>query len=188
LRESPEMRIHSAPSDEVAAVTNRYAYIALSVLLTVLGESGQAAAAETRALKPIEVGDATYVSGGVGDDEILAMQDFAPDFPLLLEFTEEGGDYISGVQVTLKDRSGKTSLDVKSDGPCFFAKLRPGHYSLLANYEGRVQKRSIEIKEHGHSAFALRWRVSKEEENPNIKPAPGEPEEIARGCWRWLSR
>ena len=106
----------------------------------------------------------------------------ARDYRLLLAFAgRELGNYIAGVQVTLKDQSGKTLLDVHSDGPCFFAKLPPGHDSLVANYQGQLQKRSIEIKDRGQSAMVLRWQLPEEQKGTE---APGEANHLARGCWR----
>jgi hypothetical protein len=165
-----------------SAVINKYAVITLFALLVVSTKPLQAAAPETPALKPIVVGDISYVIGGVGDTEELAMQGLAHDYRLLLAFTgSEIGNYIAGVQVTLADQSGRALLDVRSDGPCFFAKLPPGHYSLVANYQGQVQKRSIEIRDHEQSAMVLRWQLPKEQKTAE---APGEAKHLARGCWR----
>ena len=51
----------------------RYAVITLFALFVVPAESLQAAAAETPAMTPIVVGDSSYVNGGVGDTEELAI-------------------------------------------------------------------------------------------------------------------
>ncbi len=161
---------------------HRYAFIPLFGLFMVPAQTLDAATPGAPALTPVTVGNVSYLIGGVGDEEELAMQGVAGDYPLLVAFTEkEGGKYIAGVQVTLKDRTGKTLVDVQSDGPCFFAKLRPGRYSLLASYHGQTQKRSVDIKEHGRSAMVLRWAGPK---GPTAaEPAP-EAHHLARGCWR----
>lgn len=163
-------------------MTNRYACIPLLAGLLIPAAFLHAADVKVAALTPVVVGNVSYLVGGVGDEDELAIQGLAHEYSLLLAFTEKDtGHYIGQVQVTLKDRSGKPVLDVESEGPCFFAKLQPGQYSLLASYQGQVQKRSIEIKEHGQSAMVLRWEGSKKKE-PRI--APGEATHLAHGCWR----
>ena len=163
-------------------MTDRYAHILLSGLLAVLAGPSLAAAPEAPELKPVVVGDVSYLVGGVGDHEELAMQGLAHDYPLLLAFTEkETGNYIAGVQVTLKDRGGRTPVDVKSDGPCFFARLKPGQYSLQANYQGRIQTRSVAVKEHGQTAMVLRWDAPI---GAKGSAEPAEAQHLARGCWR----
>lgn len=135
------------------------------------------------------VGDVSYVSGGIGDEEELAMQGVAGDYPLRLAFTARGtGEYLAGVQVTLKDHKGALLLDVQSEGPCLFARLPDGNYTLQAVYEGKMQRRTFEVKPHAHVSLLMRWALPKDgvpdDEQPADRTDPEEPAHSAHGCWR----
>lgn len=161
---------------------NRYFFVALFAVFALQAESPWAASPGAPPLKPATAGGVVYLVGGTGDEEELAMQAVAGDYSLLLAFTEKGaGGYVAGVQVTLKDAGGKTLVDVKADAPCFFARLAPGRYSLSASYEGRTEKRSVDVKAKKPSAIVIGWEGPKE---PRSSYAPGEASHLARGCWR----
>ncbi|MDE3010777.1 MAG: hypothetical protein KGI67_07810 [Pseudomonadota bacterium] len=159
------------------------------VLLVAVSLSVQAKDPVVAAPAAKVVGEVSYVSGGIGDEEELAMQGVAGDYPLRLAFTSKGtGEYLAGVQVTLKDHKGALLLDAQSEGPCLFARLPEGHYTLQAVYEGKAQKRTFEIKPHAHVSLLMRWALPKDgvpdDEQPADRTDPEEPAHSAHGCWR----
>jgi hypothetical protein len=94
-------------------------------------------------------GDVSYVSGGVGSDSALAMRQIEGGYNLRLLFAVRGsGEYLADVRVKLVDRKGNTVLDAVSDGPYFFAKLRPGRYQVVAGNGGTTISRSVDVGAH----------------------------------------
>ncbi len=113
--------------------------------------------AQQTSLKPQTQGDITFVSGGVGEDEIKAMRAIKGEYNLHLLFAVRGtGEYVSDVKVRIADQHGKTLLETVSNGPDFFAKLKPGHYEVSVDRDGKVQREAVTIAaKHGlfHSFY-----------------------------------
>jgi hypothetical protein len=96
-----------------------------------------------------------YLSGGVGLEqrEYIASR-AADDYNLKLEFADRTGKYIAEVDVQIVDGYGNTVLQETSEGPWFFAQLKPGRYEVKASAAGRAFERSVVIG-HGRSSKLL---------------------------------
>ncbi len=84
-------------------------------------------------------GDVTYVTGGVGQDEVNAMEHAKGKYPLSLEFVQHAkprDEFIANVAVTVTDKSGNVVLDTTTDGPYLLADLPNGKYTVAATDEG----------------------------------------------------
>jgi hypothetical protein len=104
------------------------------------------AVAEHPILQPQTQGEITFVSGGVGVEELNAIQAIRSDYNLSLLFSAQGtGEYLSDVKVNIKDSSGNTLLETVSDGPMLFARLKPGRYTVTADLEGLVAHKKASI-------------------------------------------
>jgi hypothetical protein len=92
-------------------------------------------------------GSVSYVSGGVGDDELQEIKKLVSSYPLELLFVTQGtpNQYLSGVKVQIKDAGGKAVADLEADGPVLLAKLPPGRYSISADNGGIVKRQSVSI-------------------------------------------
>src|SRR4051812_29863885 len=75
--------------------------------------------AANAALPPVQSqGQTEFVTGGIGRDESEFMKKEGRTWPLLLELTQASAsrpEYISDVQITIKDKSGNTVLDATAD-------------------------------------------------------------------------
>src|SRR5215831_6264738 len=74
------------------------------------------------ALPPVQSqGQTKYITGGVGKGESDAILRAGKSWSLTLELTQASGsarpEYISEVQITIKDKSGNAVLDTLVDGP-----------------------------------------------------------------------
>ena len=103
------------------------------------------------------IGNVTYVSGGIGQEEAAALR-HESNYPLALEFIrngESGVEFLAGVSVTIKDSRGDVVLDAPSEGPLLLAKLPEGKYRVIAAAENRVPKeRDVVVTgcKHEHSS------------------------------------
>jgi hypothetical protein len=101
-------------------------------------------------LEPRTEGGVTYVSGGVGEEELDAMRGMRDSFNLHLTFAAQGsGQYLSDVNVQIVDSKGTVLLDAPSDGPYFFAQLKPGSYKIIAANQGRAITESVTVPTTG---------------------------------------
>ena len=109
-------------------------------------------------------GDITYISGGIGEDEVKALKAESKSWPLSIEFSEHlvSQDlWVAQVYLRILDSKGKTLFDTTVDGPMFLGKLPPGNYELLATYQGVTKRRAIEIKQGQHIKESFNWQSKK---------------------------
>ncbi len=65
--------------------------------------------------------------------------------------------FISDVQITIKDKSGNTVLDMTSAGPYVLVRLPAGKYSLDATHESKTLHRDISIQKGRSKRLSLMW-------------------------------
>lgn len=78
-------------------------------------------------------------------------------YPLKLMFTAGSRAYVSEVNVSIQDSTGKVVLKVQCDAPWLLAKLKPGTYSVSAQAEG-AGTRSVKVTVPASGQFELAIR------------------------------
>ena len=118
-------------------------------------------------LPPVQSqGQIEFIAGGVGKEEGDAILRAAKSWPLLLELTQISGpraEYISDVQIKIKDKSDKSGnpiLDITVEGPHVLVKLPPGKYGIDATYESRTIRRDVTIQRGQNKKISLTWPAS----------------------------
>jgi hypothetical protein len=86
----------------------------------------------------------------------------APRFPLSLEFikaTKPNAEFLSGVNVTIKDQQGNTVLSTVSDGPILLARIPPGRYTVTATAQDQVEakQRNVVLAERKPERIVFEW-------------------------------
>ncbi|MBI3303978.1 MAG: carboxypeptidase regulatory-like domain-containing protein [Deltaproteobacteria bacterium] len=99
----------------------------------------------------------TYLSGGIGLDERDALRATARDYNLMLSFAEKAGNYVSGVEVVIKDSKGSTILETVSQGPWFFMKLLAGRYTMMATTMGKTNQQVAKVPAKGQTQLYFYW-------------------------------
>jgi len=98
-----------------------------------------------------------YLSGGIGlDERAYITNTLAADYNLKLELAASNGDYVSDVEVEIRDAGGRTVLRTTAKGPWLFARLSPGRYTVEAMAEGRGSTQSVAIGSAGTSRLVFR--------------------------------
>jgi hypothetical protein len=69
------------------------------------------------------------------------------------------GEYLSDVKVTITDSRGNVFLETVADGSKLFANLKPGHYIVTANQNGRVAQKTATV---GNRRTSLSFTWSQE--------------------------
>ena len=114
--------------------------------------------------QPLQEGNITYISGGVGEDEAKAIKAEAKNWPLNVEFSQylESHDaWVSQVYLTILDAKGVAIFEANLDGPMFLAKLPSGNYEIVATYEGVTKKQKIQVVSGRPLHVSISWRSSK---------------------------
>lgn len=99
-----------------------------------------------------------YVTGGVGQDERDALKAMESQFNLALQFSAQGGAFLSGVRVQIVNRAGQTVLDALTEGPYFYAALPPDSYTVTASVEGQSTRRSVTVGAGRITRADFAWR------------------------------
>ena len=104
----------------------------------------------------------SYITGGVGEGETVAILAEAKQWPLLLEMSqiENGrGVWIFGATIKIMSAAKKQIVfDAQADGPYMLVNLTPGDYVIEATYEGVMQKRVLSIKADSSLKISLFWK------------------------------
>lgn len=127
-------------------------------------------AEENPSLPPIKTqGQTQFVSGGIGKDESEAMLQARSSWPLTLELTQSTqaagstAEYISDVQIIIKDVLGNIVLDTTADGPYLLVNLPAGKYSLDATYNSITLHRNISLQKGSGKKVTLVWPAAKDD-------------------------
>ena len=111
------------------------------------------------ALEVEQYNSALFVSGGVGEEERLAIEKLSLGYSLELLFATKSlpNQYLADVKVQIKDRDGKVVLDTVSQGPFLLAKVPPGRYSISADSDGRVKQQTVQVTGATPNRIVFLW-------------------------------
>ena len=130
--------------------------IILSSSLLLAGTFSQAQIPPTQYSQKI-----AYITGGVGQEETIAILAEAKQWPLLLELSQlaDGrGVWIFGANVKISNTQKQVIFDAQADGPYMLVNLDAGDYFIAATYEGTEQKRVISIKTGSPLKTSIFWK------------------------------
>jgi hypothetical protein len=132
----------------------------LAFLVLLLLPSAPPALAQSMP-QPQTQGDATFISGGVGDDSQQAMLAAKKDYNLYLLFAQAvTGGYFADVPVKIYDAAGGTVVNAISAGPFFYARLKPGHYKVTAIHKGQSMTKTANVPAKGAADLYFYWPAS----------------------------
>ena len=103
----------------------------------------------------------SYVTGGVGESETVAILADAKQWPLLLEMSqlENGrGVWIFGASIKIMNSKKQMIFDAQADGPYMLINLESGDYVIEAAYQEVTQKRVLSIKANSPQKISLFWK------------------------------
>lgn len=103
----------------------------------------------------------SYITGGVGEEESLAIVAEAKQWPLFLELSqlENGrGVWIFGANIKILNSKQQVVFVAQAEGPYMLINLDAGDYSIEASYQGVVQKRAISVKANTPQKVSIFWK------------------------------
>lgn len=103
-----------------------------------------------------KVGDITYITGGIGDEERAALSAAKKDYNVYIMSSNKNGTFIGDEEITIRDAKGSVLLNVAA-GPLLYLKLPSGAYSLEAMKGEETKKQKITIGTKGASNIQFSW-------------------------------
>jgi hypothetical protein len=96
-------------------------------------------------MHPVQEGNMTYITGGVGDEERNALEAQAQYYNLKITNADKTGHYAADTNVTIQSKNGREMLSANDTGPLLYAKLPPGEYTITATNgdQRRVEKINV---------------------------------------------
>ena len=98
-----------------------------------------------------------YVTGGIGIEEREALKAIEGEFNLKLRFATKTGSYVGAIQVLIQDEQGNTVLEAVSDGPWFYADLKPGGYIVMASDANRNLQQKVQVQQRKLTELIFRF-------------------------------
>ena len=107
-------------------------------------------------------GGASYINGGVGQEEAARMREIGTEFPVRLTFTRHNGtqntdEFVADVTVRVRDSAGRTVVAAAAQGPIFLLRVPDGSYALEAERNGEIKTRRIDVVGDRHQEIAFSW-------------------------------
>jgi len=108
------------------------------------------------ALEVQQEGKISYVNGGVGDEEMAALQSMQHSYNLRIMNVDKTGHYLDNVHITLRDQQNNILLET-TGGPLFFIKVPNGRYTVDATYNGVVKNQTANVVKGKPAQMSLSW-------------------------------
>ena len=134
------------------------------VIVSLLAAAPAIGAAETTdagQLPPTQTqGSVTYITGGIGQDEAMALRGEERRFPLSLEFirrSKPADEFLANVSVTITDLQGRTEFKAVAEGPYLLASLPDGKYKVTADHDGQIKTHDVVIAARKPERIVFEW-------------------------------
>ena len=109
------------------------------------------------ALRPIDLGNIVYITGGIGDEERAALQSVKNSYNLHVLSASKDGAYTGDTRINIHTQDGKALVDTPV-GPLFYAKLPRGTYIIKASSEDQVKEQRVTIGLNKSSSINFIWQ------------------------------
>jgi hypothetical protein len=121
-----------------------------------------------------------YVTGGIGSEEVEALEAFKKQFNLYFLFSEgKIGQLVDGVDITILDAKKQTVFSLEQAAPRLLLTLPDGRYTVIASYQGNSQRYTLNAGKK-HQRVILNWKNASldDESREENRPEDNAPEEI----------
>lgn len=105
----------------------------------------------------IDPNGTSYLSGGIGDEELQQINQASRDFNLKIILTEQSGAYAAHVAVNIVNAKGNQVLELPAVGPILLVGLRSGVYRVSATYKGKKIQKQVNVGTAGQRKMIFAW-------------------------------
>jgi hypothetical protein len=108
-----------------------------------------------------------YITGGIGEEEVLEMRPYAKNFTLNLLFSEGiSGRSVTDVNVNIYNERDERVFRIVGSKPMLYVNLPAGTYTILANNNGQKLRHKLTIEGNTNKKVILNWKNTVEEDMP----------------------
>lgn len=109
----------------------------------------------------------SYITAGIGEEEVAAMKLQAKNFTLNLLFSEGVvGRWATNVNVNIYDEASNLMFRVVGAQPVLYVNLPAGTYTILANNNGNKLRHKVTLETSTNQKVILNWKDFVEEDMP----------------------
>jgi hypothetical protein len=128
----------------------------LIALLLVLCALASARTFAQTAPTPVARNGVTYITGGIGEDEVQAFRAAAATYNMRITLASKSGHYLSDVDI--KITSGQREvLSVRTEGPFLFVSAQPGRYQIVAQDRTLTETKQVVVPARGGVDVRFYW-------------------------------
>lgn len=152
----------------------------LSIALVMTLFTSSACLADDIAIQQ-DVNGVDYVTGGIGSEEVEALESFKKQFNLYYLFSEgKIGRLVDDVNINIVDAKKQTLFSLEHAAPRLLLSLPDGKYTVIASYQGNTQRYNFNHMAKKHQRVILNWKNSSLDEESRGENSPEEdtPTEI----------
>jgi hypothetical protein len=101
-----------------------------------------------------------YLNGGIGDEEVAALNLREKEFNLKMVFADADGAYLADVEVTVRDAKGAVRFSKQNLGPIMLMQLPEGPYEVSATWVGKDKtvKKIARVDKAKQRRLVFIWR------------------------------
>lgn len=103
-------------------------------------------------------GNARFISGGVGENDLARMKMIEKQFPLKLTFAANSGHFLSDVDVVVMDARGNQVLSTVTEGPVMLVDLPAGTYKVNATYDSATEVKNVTVGSKGTRSYEITYK------------------------------
>lgn len=119
-----------------------------------------------------------FVTGGIGSEEVEAMEVFKKQFNLYFLFSEgKVGRVIDDINISITDNKNQTVFALEHAAPRLLLNLPSGKYQATASYLGNEQRYRFTHDAKKHQRIILNWKNTTDEEANILPSVPGQEDE-----------
>ena len=101
----------------------------------------------------------SYMTGGIGHEEVLEMRPHAKKFTLNLLFSEgDAGQSVTAVNVNIYNEQSELIFRLKGSKPVLYVNLPAGTYTILATNDGEKLRHKLTIEGNTNQKVILNWK------------------------------
>lgn len=107
-----------------------------------------------------------YVTGGIGSEEVEALESFKKQFNLYFLFSEgKVGSLVDDVNIVILDSKKQTVFSLEHAAPRLLLNLPAGKYTVIATYQGNTQRYTFSSNAKKSQRVILNWKNANIEED-----------------------
>lgn len=114
---------------------------------------------------PGATGAVPFTSGGVGETERAELDDMSQAYNLRVVTARPTGEYLSAVNVDIRNGQGASVLNTVTEGPWLLVRLPPGTYTVQATAGNQTRQTAIRV-DRDHQARVLMHLPDVESSSP----------------------